>query len=152
MVAIYALLVCKISGLKIWSCKFFDKSHVCAAVKDNKWPNKRHLQVKGVPLQAKTPHTCVTNSLINTMLCLVDNMLCQSQNGTSNNVNFQWQSQNRLKCEGIQGQHWCKVRSSEACGRLTLTLLMWLKPKDRTIFSLQQWKCLPEHKHISFHF
>ena len=29
MVAIYALLVCKISGLKIWSCNFFDKSHVC---------------------------------------------------------------------------------------------------------------------------
>ena len=40
------------------------------------------------------------------------------------NVNFQGQSRNRLKCEGIQGQHWCKVRSSEACGRLTLTLLM----------------------------
>ena len=26
---IYAPLVCKISGPKIWSCKFFDKSHVC---------------------------------------------------------------------------------------------------------------------------
>ena len=31
MVAIYAFLVCKISGPKIWSCKFFDKSHVCRA-------------------------------------------------------------------------------------------------------------------------
>ena len=27
-VAIYALLVCKIYGRKIWSCKFFDKSQV----------------------------------------------------------------------------------------------------------------------------
>ena len=44
--------------------------------------------------------------------CLVDNMLSQSQ---------------------IQGQHWCKVRSSEACGRLTQTLLIWLKPKDWTM-------------------
>ena len=56
--------------------------------------------------------------------------------------NFQWQSRDRLKYEGIQGQHWCKVRSSEVCGRLTLTLLIWLKPKDWTIFSLQQWKSL----------
>ena len=32
MVTIYALLVCKIFGLKIRSCKFFDKSQVCTGV------------------------------------------------------------------------------------------------------------------------
>ena len=77
--------------------------------------------MKGVPLQAKTPHTCVNNSLINTTLCLVDNMLCQSQIGHQIMSIFNFQSRDRLKYEGIQGQRWCRVRSSEACGRLTQT-------------------------------
>ena len=42
IVAIYALLMCKIFGPKFWSCKFFDKSQVY----------KRSLEVTGLVISA----------------------------------------------------------------------------------------------------
>ena len=35
IVTIYAFLVCKIFGPKIWSCKTFDKFHVCQCIVKN---------------------------------------------------------------------------------------------------------------------